>query len=91
MHELDEEFISKLEVSFYDWVDAKNGWSLLTPELENIIRIKEWLNNDSEWGRYSDYYDYFPFELDLPEEPWWWGEFDGDEQGMFIDDLYYIG
>lgn len=93
MDELDEEFVSHLEVPFYDWIDAEDGWSLLTPELENIVRRKEWLHIDPEWDRYSDYYDYydyFPFELDSPEETWW-GEFDDYDLVMFIEDLYYIG
>ena len=93
MCELDEEFVSHLDVPFYDWIDAEDGWSLLTPELENIVRRKEWLNIDPEWDRYSvyyDYYDYYPFELDLPEEPWW-EEFDDYDLVMFIEDLNYIG
>lgn len=93
LSELDEEFESKLEEPFYDWVKRQDGWSLLTPELENIVRRKEWLHIDPEWDIYSkyyDYYDYFPFELDLPEEPWW-EEFNDYDQVMLIEDLYYIG
>ena len=92
LYELDEEFESKLEVPFYDWINAEDGWSLLTPELENIVRRKEWLNIDPEWDSYSnyyDYYDYFPFEFGMPEERWWW-DFDEYDRDMFIDDLYYI-
>lgn len=90
MYELDEEFVSHLDEPFYDWVNRQDGWSLLTPELENIVRRKEWLNIDPEWGSYSDFYDYISFELDLHEDPWW-EEFDDYDQVMFIEDLYYIG
>lgn len=87
MYELDEEFVSHLDEPFYDWIDAEDGWSLLTPELQNIVRRSEWLRIDSEWGIDSGFY---PFVFDLPEEPWWW-DFIEDEQDMFIEDLYYIG
>lgn len=93
MDELDEEFVSHLDEPFYEWVKRQDGWSLLTPELENVVRRSEWLRVDPEWDRYSkyyDYYDYFDFELDLFEEPWW-GELDDYDQVMLIEDLYYIG
>lgn len=98
LYELDEEFESKLDEPFYDWVNRQDGWSLLTPELENIVRRKEWLTIDPEWDRdrfsycsdYYDDYDYYYFEWDTLEEQWL-EEFDDYDQGMFIEDLYYIG
>lgn len=50
MYKLDEEFVSHLDEPFYDWINRQDGWSLLTPELENIVRRSEWLRIDWDEG-----------------------------------------
>lgn len=85
MDELDEEFVSHLDEPFYDWIQRQGGWSLLTPELESIVRRSEWLRIDGDVGSVYDFETEYHYDVDFDDD--WWEVEDESLHDKFLDDL----